>query len=228
MRPSTIPLRPNLLSRQGSLNDKELRKRVNLLQESVKTILRPTPLLCLLVAVTVSASSGKKINGSPAARTPSSVHIDVVESSEELHESLRRKPYLQFSPSQPSGLAIRVDSSRTYQQIDGFGASLTDSSAWLLSKKLTPAQRTTLLKQLFGTEQGIGLSILRQPMGSSDFSVADYSYDDAPPGESDPGLKRFTIDRGRQYIIPGLRDAFPVNPNLKTIASPRSPPGWIE
>src|SRR6267378_1571240 len=228
MKPSTIPLRANLLPRQRILNDKELRKRVNPLQESVKTILRPTPLLCLLVAVTVSASSGKKINGSPAARTPSSVHIDGVESSEELHESLRRKPYLQFSPSQPSGLAIRVDSSRTYQQIDGFGASLTDSSAWLLSKKLTPAQRTTLLKQLFDTKQGLGLAILRQPMGSSDFSLADYSYDDVPPGESDPGLRRFTIDRDRQYIIPVLREALAVNPKLKIIASPWSPPGWMK
>jgi Glycosyl hydrolase family 30 TIM-barrel domain len=48
--------------------------------------------------------------------------------------------------------------------------------------KLTPAQRTALLEQLFDTEQRIGLAILRQPMGSSDFSVADYSYDDVPPG----------------------------------------------
>src|SRR5260370_11326135 len=118
---------------------------------------------------------------SPEYAAQGSLRIAVVESSENLHESLREKPYLQFSPSQPSGRAIRVDSSRTYQQIDGFGASLTDSSAWLLSKKLTPAQRTTLLKQLFGTEQGICLSILRQPMGSSGFSDADYSYDEARP-----------------------------------------------
>src|SRR5882762_569295 len=228
MKPSRIPVRANLLPRQRILSDKELRILVNPLQESVKTILHPTPLLCLLVAVTVSAQSGKNINDSPAARTPNSVHIDVVESSEDLHESLREKPYLQFSPSQPSGLAIRVDSSRTYQQIDGFGASLTDSSAWLLSQKLTPAQRTALLKQLFDTEQGIGLAILRQPMGSSDFSVADYSYDDVPPGDSDPGLKHFTIDRDRQYIIPVLREALAVNPKLKIIASPWSPPGWMK
>src|SRR6267378_95314 len=228
MKPSTIPLRANLLPRQRILNDKELRTRVNPLQESVKTILRPTPLLCLLVAVTVSAQSGKNINRSPAARTPSSVDIDVVESSEDLHESLREKPALQFSSSQPTNLIIRVDESRTYQQIDGFGASLTDSSAWLLSQKLTPAQRTALLKQLFDTEQGIGLAILRQPMGSSDFSVADYSYDDVPPGDSDPGLKHFTIDRDRQYIIPVLREALAVNPKLKIIASPWSPPGWMK
>jgi len=201
---------------------------VNSLPEFVKTTLRTTPPLCLLAALTVSAQSGKNLKDSPAARTPGSVHIDVVESSEELQESLREKPALQFSSSQPTNLTVRVNESHTYQQIDGFGASITDSSAWLLSQKLTPAQRTALVKQLFDKKQGIGLAILRQPMGSSDFSVADYSYDDVPPGESDPELKHFTIDRDRQYIIPVLREALAINPKLKIIASPWSSPGWMK
>ncbi len=201
---------------------------MNPLPEFVRKILRPTPLLCFLAALTVSAQPEKTIKGSPASRAQGSVHIDVVESSEDLQEALREKPALQFSSSQPKNLTILVDESRTYQQIDGFGASLTDSSAWLLSQKLTPAQRTALLKQLFDTKQGIGLAILRQPMGSSDFSLADYSYDDVPLGESDPELKHFTIDRDRQYILPVLREALAVNPKLKIIASPWSPPGWMK
>ena len=150
------------------------------------------------------------------------------ESSEELRETLQEKPALTFAAARAPHLTITVNDAVKYQEMDGFGASLTDSSAWLLSQKLTPAQRTALLKQLFDTKQGIGLAILRQPMGSSDFSLADYSYDDVPPGESDPGLKRFTIDRDRQYIIPVLREALAVNPKLKIIASPWSPPGWMK
>jgi glucosylceramidase len=65
-------------------------------------------------------------------------------------------------------------------------------------------------------------------MGSSDFSVADCSYDDVPPGESDPELSHFTIDRDRQYILPDLPEALAVNPRLKIIASPWSPPGWMK
>ncbi len=197
---------------------------MNSLPKFVRKILRPTPLF-LLVVLTVSAQPGKTVKRSPAQH---SLHIHVIESSEQQQESLREKPALRFSSSQPTGLTIRVDQSRTYQQIDGFGASLTDSSAWLLSQKLTPAQRTTLLKQLFDTKQGIGLAILRQPMGSSDFSLADYSYDDVPPGGSDPELKHFSIDRDRQYILPVLREALAVNPKLKIIASPWSPPGWMK
>src|SRR5712664_1344851 len=169
-----------------------------------------------------AASAQQRNSGKPAKA------IAVYESSEQLQESLREKPSMQFSRSQPTNLTIRLDESRTYQQIDGFGASITDSSAWRLSQKLTATQRNAVLKQLFDTKQGIGLAILRQPMGSSDFSLADYSYDDMPSGESDPQLKHFTIDRDRQYIIPVLREALAVNPKLKIIASPWSPPGWMK
>lgn len=158
----------------------------------------------------------------------SAVHIDVYESSEELHESLLEKPALQFGPTRSQSLTIAVDDSKKYQQIDGFGASLTESSAWLLWNKLTEPQRKEALQKLFDPKKGIGLSILRQPMGASDFSLVDYSYDDAPTGETDPELKHFTIDRDRQYIIPVLREILAVNPNLKIIASPWSPPGWMK
>ncbi len=154
--------------------------------------------------------------------------IEVYESSEELHETLQEKPPLTFAAARAPQLTVAVNDAAKYQEMDGFGASLTESSAWLLSQKLTPPQRTALLKQLFDPKQGIGLAILRQPMGSSDFSLADYSYDDVPPGESDPEMKHFTIDRDRQYILPVLREALAVNPKLKIIASPWSPPGWMK
>jgi glucosylceramidase len=197
-------------------------------REFANKILRTASLLCLLAALNVSAQTEKTVKRSATSGADSSVYINVVESSEDLHESLREKLALQFSSTQPSNLTVRVDESRTFQQIDGFGASLTDSSAWLLSQKLTPAQRKTLLTQLFEPRQGIGLAILRQPMASSDFSLADYSYDDMPVGESDPEMKHFTIDRDREYILPVLREALAINRNLKIIASPWSPPGWMK
>ncbi len=198
------------------------------LPEFAKMILRCMSLLCVLAALTASAQSRGGKKRPPDSYAQNSVRIAIVESSEELQEALRDKPSLEFSASQPAGLIVRLDASRTYQQIDGFGASVTESSAWLLFQKLTAAQRTALLKQLFDANQGIGLAILRQPMGSSDFSLTDYSYDDMPPGESDPQLKHFTIDRDRQYILPVLREALAVNPTLKIIASPWSPPGWMK
>jgi glucosylceramidase len=156
------------------------------------------------------------------------VQVEVVESSDALHESLQRKPALHFGAIHSPSLTITVDDTRKYQQMDGFGASLTDSSAWLLSHQLTDQQRKEALEKLFSPTKGIGLSVLRQPMGASDFAIEDYSYDDLPASQTDPDLRKFTIDRDRAYIIPILREALALNRNLKIIASPWSPPGWMK
>src|SRR6266849_3035395 len=87
-----------------------------------------------------------------------SIRIDVAESSEDLHESLQDKPALQFGSARAPFLTIAVDDSVRFQQIDGFGASLTDSSAWLLSHKLTEARQKEALEMLFSPTKGIGLS----------------------------------------------------------------------
>jgi glucosylceramidase len=178
-----------------------------------------------LLAGSLCAQAGQDA-ARPTAKSPAG--IEVYESSEELHESMQEKPALQFGSTRSPSLTIAVDDSRKYQQIDGFGASLTDSSAWLLWHKLTDPQRKEVLEKLFSRSKGIGLSVLRQPMGASDFAIEDYSYDDVPPGETDPELKKFSIDHDRTYIIPILRDALALNPKLKIIASPWSPPGWMK
>jgi glucosylceramidase len=81
---------------------------------------------------------------------------------------------------------------------------------------------------LFDPKKGIGLNILRQPMGASDFALTDYSYDDVAAGERDLGLTKFSIEHDRAYIIPLLKEALAVNPNLKVMGTPWSPPGWMK
>src|SRR6185436_8700659 len=61
---------------------------------------------------------------------------------------------------------ITIDPSQRFQRIDGFGASITDSSAHLLAES---EDRDAIMRDLFSTKDGIGLSYLRQPMGASDF-----------------------------------------------------------
>jgi len=154
--------------------------------------------------------------------------IRVVESSEERNTVLEEKVALEFGVAQAPELTIQVSDAVSYQTIDGFGASLTDSSAWLLWNKLSETQRKEALEKLFDPEKGIGLSLLRQPMGASDFALDDYTYDDVAVGESDPELKRFTIERDKRYILPILKEVLAINPQLKVFASPWSPPGWMK
>lgn len=178
---------------------------------------------CLALLLSPAAHAQQNVRPSSEA-----LRIRVYESSEELHETLQEKPVLTFGATRAPHLTITVNDAVKYQQIDGFGASLTDSSAWLLWHKLTESQRKELMQMLFSPVKGIGLSVLRQPMGASDFALEHYSYDDLPAGQSDPELQHFSIAHDQAYILPILRQALALNPHLKIIATPWSPPGWMK
>jgi len=125
-------------------------------------------------------------------------------------------------------VTIDIDQSITFQEIDGFGASVTESSAYLIYAFLTEQQRQSLMEGLFDPNVGIGLSYLRQPIGASDFRLSDYTYDDMPAGQTDYGLENFSIARDQAYIIPVLRQAVAINPNIKIMGSPWSAPAWMK
>jgi glucosylceramidase len=144
----------------------------------------------------------------------------------------QRSPGLTFAPGPPPGstaFTIAVDNGTTYQQLDGVGASLTDSAAWVLWNDLSESQRDALMQSLFDPNYGIGIGILRQPMGASDLSASgDYSYDDVPAGQTDPTLAQFSIAHDQTYLIPLLQQALSINPSLKVHALPWSPPAWMK
>lgn len=180
-------------------------------------------LLCLTSLIAIASSSAQT-----ADRSGSSVPISIYQSSEEKRESLAEKPALAFRADRAPALTIFVDDTTKYQEIDGFGASLSESSAYLLKRKLTDAQRADALRMLFDRQKGIGLSMLRQPMGASDFALSSYSYDEMPEGETDPELKHFSIDHDRADILPVLKEILAINPKIKVIGSPWSAPGWMK
>jgi len=116
----------------------------------------------------------------PAA--PASAANEVVQkwlTTSDLSQHLTQQANLGFSAASGSG-TISVDNTQTFQSIVGFGAAMTDTSAWLISNKLSGAAHTNLMNALFSPSQGIGMSWVRIPMGSSDFSATaqPYSYDD--------------------------------------------------
>jgi glucosylceramidase len=131
------------------------------------------------------------------------------------------------STADASQFVIDVDEATTYQEMIGFGAAMTDASAYLINNKLG-SQRDAIMRELFGRNPGIGLSFLRVPMGASDFSSTHYSYDDMPAGQTDSTLARFSIAVDRTDKLPALKQALAINPQLRLVASPWSPPGWMK
>ena len=143
---------------------------------------------------------------------------------------LSRESDVHFDSGPPPATLVRivVDEGTAYQEIVGFGAAITDASAWLIQNKLAPAQREALLQELFGPSPGLGLSFTRLTMGASDFSLHQYSYDDMPAGQTDSSLAHFSIDSNRAYVLPTVQRALAINPQLKIMASPWSPTGWMK
>ena len=186
----------------------------------------PLPLVCTACLFISSCPSSTETTQT----TSGGPSVQVVETTGNRAMLLQAQPSVSFaSGGSSSGLVVSVDATTQYQQMDGFGGSLTDSSAWLIWNKLSASQQTTLMQQLFSPSGGIGISFLRQPMGATDFSASgNYSYDDMPSGQTDPNLTNFSVAHDAAYIIPLVKQALSINPNIKVVALPWSPPAWMK
>jgi len=127
-----------------------------------------------------------------------------------------------------SGLArVEVDETVAYQEMVGFGAAITDAAA-LLIQRLPTARRDSLLEDLFGPSPGMGSSFTRLTIGASDFSPSHFSLDDVPSGQADPTLARFSIEPNRAHVLPVVKRALEINPQLVVMATPWSAPAWMK
>lgn len=122
---------------------------------------------------------------------------------------------------------LTVDASKRYQTMEGFGYTLTGGSAMLMHR-MSPAARAALVKELFDPEAGIGISYLRVSVGASDLDERVFSYDDLPPGETDPALEKFSLAPDREHLIPVLKEILAVAPDLRVLGSPWSAPAWMK
>jgi glucosylceramidase len=155
--------------------------------------------------------------------------VGVVLSTHDQTNLLATQPATLFTLTTKGSNQVFVDETQKYQPIDGFGAAFTDSAAWLLYTKAQNSQYTSVMNDLFTrTGNGIGLSFMRIPMGASDIARSVYSYDDQPAGDTDVPLADFSIAHDQAYIIPVIQKAKALNPNLKLMANPWSPPGWMK
>ncbi|WP_093142355.1 glycoside hydrolase family 30 beta sandwich domain-containing protein [Pseudoxanthomonas sp. GM95] len=133
-----------------------------------------------------------------------------------------------FGAREALPIAIEVDATDTRQAMVGFGASITDASAYLI-QGLAPDARAKLLEELFGRQgDGIGLSFARLTIGASDFSRSHYTLDDTPGNAPDPQLTHFSIAPNLADVVPVTKAALAINPQLKVMASPWSAPAWMK
>lgn len=135
---------------------------------------------------------------------------------------------LPFGTAINSYPTIEVNSSLTYQTIDGFGFTLTGGSAQVLNQ-LGESERTNLLQELFGSSaDAVSISYLRVSIGASDLHDEPFTYDDMPEGETDEALENFSIDPDREGVVAVLKEILEINPDIKIMGSPWSAPVWMK
>lgn len=163
----------------------------------------------------------KKLNGSTDTNAGEDVEILMTAVDESMlgveMPSIAFDKYVSLNASN----VIHIDDQTQYQEIDGFGAALTGSSAYLL-RSMDTEERGRVLRELFDPEEGLGISALRLSIGACDYSLDFYTYCDTPP------ISNFAIhSTDRRDLLPILKEVLALNPDIRIFATTWSAPKWM-
>ncbi len=154
-------------------------------------------------------------------------NVAVYTTAEKTEYRLTRTEAGSFAPSvQPleSEICIFVNPEKTFQTFLGIGGAITDASAEVFAK-LPVAKQQEMLSAYYDREKGIGYTLARTTIHSSDFASGSYTY----VNEGDKELKTFSVEHDRQFRIPLIKQAIKAAGGTLTLyASPWSPPAFMK
>lgn len=190
-----------------------------------------SPALLLMGFISIQSNCSKSGDTSTTVTNPppaSSGNIDYWITTGDQSKLLQKESSIAFGTVSNSYSNIEVDSTKTFQTIDGFGYTLTGGSAYVINK-LNAADKAALLQELFGnSDNSISISYLRISIGASDLNAEVFSYDDMPAGQTDLNLDHFNLSKDTVDVIPLLKEILAINPAIKILGSPWSPPVWMK
>jgi glucosylceramidase len=188
-------------------------------------------LMLFLFACSCSKNSGGDPVTPPPVTPPPSGTNDMelwITTSNQAQLLQKQTGIRSFGTVAGTGSFLDVDSAQAFQTVDGFGYTLTGGSAQLINL-LPAASKTALLQELFGNGPlSIGVSYLRVSIGASDLSESVFSYNDMPAGQTDETLANFSLSKDTVHLVPLLKEIIAINPNIKIMGSPWSPPVWMK
>ena len=185
----------------------------------------------LCCVCTKKSDSNGNINPPPPVPvpTPTGPNVDVwLTKSDQTVLLEKQTASLSFGNPGNNDPYIDVDTTTVMQTVDGFGYTLTGGSAYLINR-MNATEKSSLLNELFGSgANSIGVSYLRISIGASDLNASVFSYDDIPAGQTDAALNNFNLSQDTLDLIPLLKQILLINPNIKILGSPWSPPTWMK
>ncbi|VXB42245.1 Glucuronoxylanase XynC [Flavobacterium sp. 9R] len=182
-------------------------------------------LFCLLLMGTLFAQ--QKESKGKQAFTTAGKKVTVYTTAANTDLRLSPTAHLVFAKAaQPleTEISIFVEPQRKFQSLMGIGGAITDASAEVFAK-LSKEKQQEFLTAYYDTQKGIGYSLLRTTIHSSDFSSGSYTYIE----EGDKDLKTFSIDHDKQFRIPMIKQATQAaGGKIVTYVSPWSPPAFMK
>ena len=119
---------------------------------------------------------------------------------------------------------VTIDQSTKLQRFDGFGGCFNEMG-WDALSVLPADQITNAMKLLFDPHEGASFLYGRLPVGASDYSMSTYTLDDTA---GDYSMTNFSIARDREKLIPFIKAALQIRPDIHLWASPWIPPDWMK
>ena len=183
-------------------------------------------LLIILLNCTFTLGCSEEKSTEPEKQESESVEFWLTDPTNDI--KFKRQNDIPIAHTSNNDETIVVNRSQEYQEIDGFGFSLTGGSAYHIFN-MSATARNELLTELFDhSGTNIGTSYLRVSIGASDLDFEVFSYNDLPPGETDVNMDNFSLDKDREYLIPVLKEILSINPDIKIMGSPWSAPTWMK
>lgn len=182
------------------------------LHKRISSFKKEAFMLLMLGLVSSSGYSNEKLKNDK---------VEVLVTSSDRKYDLKQFEIPLKNSSDPSA-DITVDNNIQFQSIDGFGAAITGSTSYNLLQ-MDKGDRERFLKETFDPVSGYGHSYIRISIGCSDFSLSEYTLCDKP------GLENFALQEEElRYVIPVLKEILAINPDIKIIGSPWTPPRWMK
>ena len=148
----------------------------------------------------------------------------------EMFQTTEKRPFRQiknivpFSPHRAAAVPVLdLDAAKVSHEFKGLGVSFAEASCRLLSE--LPGERRREFLEMVFSRKGAGVTMGRIHVGCSDYSAHIYTYDDVM---DDMELKHFSIDPDRRYVIPVIKEAQKICPELYFFGSVWTPPAWMK
>lgn len=177
---------------------------------------------CFILLAACSNSSNDNVPPTPPTPEPSGSDVTLYVTTTSLSRDLTREAVGFSEGSSLAPTRITLNPQTRYQEMDGFGAAITGSTCFNLMQ-MKPEDRTQFLTETFSDKDGFGFSYIRISIGCSDFSLSEYTCCD------EKGIENFALQmEENDYIIPILKEILAINPSIKIMAAPWTPPRWMK